>query len=134
MLDRAAVSRHLRVGWTNPALHPQGRARNVPFLVDPMTTVECAEETLMPVHVLRTAEQEDAVGHERVVEGRNDDTLKVEVEIDEEVATRQQVDAGEWRITRQAVRRKGAELANRLRDRVTAVDPVDEMSRQPLGR
>ena len=69
-----------------------------------MAAVECLEQAFMPVHGLGTAEQKDPVRDKRVVKCGNDDALQFQVEIDEQVPTRQEVDAGKRRITRQAVR------------------------------
>ena len=62
----------------------------------------------MPGDGFGTAEQQNAVAHQRVVEGGDHERLRVGIEVDEQIAAGDQVDPGEWRIAHQAMGREGA--------------------------
>ena len=121
------------IARTFPTRHPQGRAGNVTLLENAVAAVERLEQAFMAVHGFGTAEQQDAIRHERIVERGNDNALQFRIEIDQQVSARQEVDAGERRIARQAVCREGAKLPDRFCDRAAAIDARDEVARQPLG-
>ena len=69
--------------------------------------------------------------HQGVVEDRNDPVLQIVVQVDQQVAAGDQVDAGERRVADQAVGGEGAEFADFLADG-EAVLAFDEVARPPL--
>src|SRR5262249_45131519 len=78
-------------------------------------------------------EEQEAIWLERVMEDRDDVTLQLAVEIDEEIAARDQVHARERRIAHHAVRREHAHVADRLVDDVAGALGTEEAP-EPLLR
>src|SRR5690606_11864802 len=87
-------------------------------LVDAGAGVEDAEEAGRMVRRLRRADHEEAARIERVVEGRADLLLQLAVEIDEDVAAGDEVDAREGRVLEDVVEGEEDDVPQLLADPV----------------
>ena len=106
--------------------HLERGARTVAALEDAVLLLERREQPLMPRDGLRAAEQQHAAGQQRIVEGGDDGRLQLGVHVDQQVAAGHQVHAGERRVSHQAVRREGAEVAHLLGDDVAVLVAGEE--------
>ena len=86
----------------------------------------------MPGNGLRTAQEQDTVGGEGVVEGGNHAGARFGVQIDRHIAAGDQVHPRKWRIARQAVRRESTQRAWFRAHRIpAAIFPGDSLH-QPM--
>jgi hypothetical protein len=102
-----------------------------------------AEDTVLPLDgnkevveladVLRQPKKQVSIRTQCVVKRRDDPVLEVDTEVNQQVATGDQIDAREGRITDDVVRRKYAKLANILGDNEAAA-VGNEKSLAPLRR
>ncbi|HWJ06406.1 MAG TPA: hypothetical protein VNS57_11570, partial [Steroidobacteraceae bacterium] len=84
---------------------------------------------------LRGAEEQRAAGHQRVVEQRDQLALQVAIEIDQQVATADQVELRERRVLDHVLLREDKQVAQVLLDPVGApLGVVREKAREPLLR
>ena len=98
-----------------------------------MLRVDGGEQLAVLADALGRAEEQKAVGIERVMQDRQHATLKGVVHVDEDIPATHQIEARERRIARHVVPREDAQIADAFADLVMAVD-ADEESAEPLGR
>ena len=102
------------------------RARSVAALEDPVRFFQWGKQAFVAGDGFRTAEQQHAPRRKRVVESRDHAGLEIGIHVDEQVAAGHQVHARERGVADQAVRRKGAEVANVLADEIAVFSPLEE--------
>ncbi|GJE69431.1 hypothetical protein CHKEEEPN_0959 [Methylorubrum podarium] len=99
---------------------------------DARARLDRAEQVGVPGDVLGIAEEQHALRLQREVEDRDDAALQLGVEIDQQVAAGDEVEAGEGRILDDAVLGEDAHLPHFLDDAVGVALP-HEPAREPLG-
>jgi hypothetical protein len=107
----------------------------IPTLKDPVLLVQRREQISVLRHVLRLAKKQIATWAQRVVEDRDQCVLLAGVEVDQQIATRDQVDPRKRRVADQAMRGEDTHVPRRLGDRVGALtqqdtDRVDLLARR----
>ncbi len=102
-------------------------------LKDPMLLVDGSEQIDVPRDALCRAQEQIAVGLERVVENGQHVVLQLGVEIDQQIAARDHVHARERRIADHAVRGEDAQVAHFLGQHV-ALRVCAEEALQPFRR
>ena len=108
-----------------------GRARGRLAHVDLVLRVGELEEIAVHADRLRAAEPQEAVGAQCVVHQGNEPLLQHRVEVNEQVAAGDEVQARERRIAERVLAREDAHFADLLRHPVTAVG-IHEEAAQPL--
>src|SRR5438270_1893373 len=83
--------------------------------------------------VLRGSENQEAPGFQGVVEEQYDLPLQDLVEIDQEVSAAHQIEPREGRVAGEVLAGEDAQIADRLRDLVVAIE-LDEEAPQPRAR
>ena len=82
----------------------QRHAGRIATLENAMLLVDRREQLAVPRHHFRAAKQQIAAWCQRIVERGNHPRLQFGVEVDQQIAAGDQVDAGEWRIADHAMR------------------------------
>src|SRR5260221_1923178 len=104
------------------------RSHQVSPLEDAVLLVERSEQIAVAGDRLRQAEEEEPVGPERVVEDRYKPGLQLRLEIDQQIAAGNQIEARERRIAENAFRKEGATvphiLSHAVNLRVRAVESL----------
>src|SRR5215475_8169746 len=112
--------RHLRCTRELPRRHHQLKhalpADLVPPLKNALALLDRSKVIAMATQIFRAAEEQIAAWPQCVVKNRYELVLNVAVEIDQQVAAGNQIDARERRIADYAVRREDAEVADLLGD------------------
>lgn len=80
-----------------------------------VAAIDRGEQFLVPGDVLRCAEKQQSAGAQREMEDRDDAVLQVGVEVDQQIAARQQIDPRKRRVLDDVVRREDAQFAQRSR-------------------
>ena len=133
------VARRIRIDLAHAAARHPGRDANAGGdqrrapLKDSMLLVDCGEQICVTRDALRRAQEQVAAGLERVVENGQDVVLQLGVEIDQQIAARDQVHARERRIAHHAVRGEDAQVAHFLGEHVALRIRAEE-ALQPLRR
>ncbi len=122
-------------GWTDAPQHRRQAERpgSVLLAEDAVALVQRREQVAELADVLRRAEEQAAVRPQRVVGGGDHLALHVRPEVDQQVAARHEVHAGERRVPDDAVGREHAKLPHLLGQH-EAVAVRHEEPRPPFGR
>jgi hypothetical protein len=72
-------------------------------LVDASFSIDGAEQTHRAICAFGGAEEQEAIGVQGIMEDAADLLLKLAIEIDEQVAARDEIEPREWRVLEQAV-------------------------------
>src|SRR5688572_1859902 len=97
-----------------------------------MLLVDRREDVVELADALATAEKKIARRVQAMVQEGQDSSLQLRVEVDEDVATADEVEFGERRIPREIVPHEHAKVADLLADAVAAFRLLEEPSK-PLG-
>ena len=102
------------------------RGRGLAALEDAKPLVHGVEELGVARQALRRAQEEEAAAPQGIVEQGHQLRLQLRVQIDQQVATGDEVDVRERRVADQAVLREDAHLPHFLADLDGGVDPREE--------
>ena len=94
--------------------------------VDLVLGVLCLEQVAVAADRLRAAQPEATRRFQRVVQRRHDPLLQHRLQVDQQVAATDHVDAREGGIGQHVVPRENAGVADRLADPVTGIDFGEE--------
>ena len=81
---------------------------------NPVALVDRREQIVLLGDVLGNTKKKEATRPQGIMKNRHDLRLEVRIQVDQQIAAADQIDAGKWRVTDQAVQREDAQLANLL--------------------
>ena len=125
---RSAASRrlfHLPVAASRTQWHGVRRARRFPANIDACLLVQICKQFLVQLDGFRFAQEESAIGAQRVVKNLKYAALHIAVEVDQKIAAADEIDARKRRIFNDILNREHHVLAQRLLDLVGATGVLE---------